>query len=175
MTRIHLIVARARNGVIGRHGALPWHLPEDLAHFKRTTMGHAVIMGRKTWESIGRPLPGRRNIVVTRNARWQAPGAETATSLQQALQMCTVPSHGADRDVFIIGGAQLYAQALQQHVDSIFLTEIDADFEGDAHFAALDPQRWRERSRQHFAPGGGRAFAFDFVRYEAVGELSQIR
>jgi len=169
-----LIVARARNGVIGRHGTLPWHLPEDLAHFKRTTMGHTVIMGRKTWDSISRPLPGRRNIVITRDPRWLAPGAETATSLEQALQRCAAPSGQAERDVFIIGGAQLYAQALQQHVDSIFLTEIDADFEGDALFPPLDPARWRERSRQHFAAGAGHAFAFDFVRYEAVDQRSQI-
>ncbi|HYA59047.1 MAG TPA: dihydrofolate reductase [Burkholderiaceae bacterium] len=170
MTRIHLIVARARNGVIGRHGTLPWHLPEDLAHFKRTTMGHTVIMGRKTWDSIGRPLPGRRNIVITRNPQWQAPGAETATSLEQALQKCASAAGESDRDVFIIGGAQLYAQALKQRVDSIFLTEIDADFEGDVHFPTLDPAHWRERSREHFAPGAGRAFGFDFVRYELVGE-----
>jgi len=169
VTRIHLIVARARNGVIGSHGALPWHLPEDLAQFKRTTMGHTVIMGRKTWDSIGRPLPGRRNIVITRNPRWLAPGAETATSLEQALEKCAAPPGEAECDVFIIGGAQLYAQALQQHVDSILLTEIDADFEGDAHFPPLDPARWRERSRQHFAPGAGRTFRFDIVCYEAVG------
>ena len=168
-----MIVARARNGVIGRHGTLPWHLPEDLAHFKRTTMGHTVIMGRKTWDSIGRPLPGRRNIVITRNPQWQAPGAETATSLEQAIQKCASAAGEADRDVFIIGGAQLYAQALKQHVDSIFLTEIDADFEGDTHFPTLDPKRWRERSREHFAPGAGRAFGFDFVRYELVGEQRQ--
>ena len=168
MARVHLIVARARNGVIGNNGALPWRLPEDLAHFKRITFGHAVIMGRKTWDSIGRPLPGRRNIVVTRNAHWQAPGAETATSLQEALRLCTPSPQEAARDVFIIGGAQLYAQALRQHVDTIFLTEIDADFDGDAHFPALDPARWRECSREHVAAAPGRSFGFDFVRYEAV-------
>lgn len=130
-------------------------------------------MGRKTWDSIGRPLPGRRNIVVTRNPRWQASGAETATSLEQALKKCAAAADEAERDVFIIGGAQLYAQALQRHVDSIFLTEIDADFEGDAHFPILDPARWRECSREHFAPAAGRGFGFDFVRYEAVGEQTQ--
>ena len=170
MTKIHLIVARARNGVIGRNGALPWRLPEDLEHFKRVTMGHTIIIGRKTWDSIGRPLPGRRNIVLTRDPNWQAAGAETARSLSEALRKCATGAR--ERDVFIIGGEQLYAQALQQHVDSIFLTEIDADFEGDARFPALDPARWRERSREHFAPAGDRPFGFDFVRYEAVATKS---
>ncbi len=136
-------------------------------------MGHTVIMGRKTWDSIGRPLPGRRNIVITRNPCWQAPGAESATSLDEALEKCSAAPNEAERDIFIIGGAQLYAQALQHHVDSIFLTEIDAEFEGDAHFPTLDPARWRERSREHFAPVAGRTFGFDFVRYEAVAEQSQ--
>lgn len=176
MPRIHLIVARARNGVIGNRGTLPWHLPEDLAHFKRTTMGHTVIMGRKTWDSIGRPLPGRRNIVVTRNPHWHAPGAQAAASLEQALSMCAAPlptpgaegAAAAETDVFIIGGAELYARALQGRVDTIFLTEIDADFEGDVRFPALDPRRWRERSRQHYAPDSRRPYGFDLVRYDAV-------
>jgi dihydrofolate reductase len=169
VTRLHLIVARARNGVIGDHGALPWRLPEDLAHFKRTTMGHAVVMGRKTWDSIGRALPGRRNIVVTRNPGWRAPGAEAAHSLEEALQRCHAPAAGsAGDDLFVIGGAELYAQALQHGVDSIYLTEIDADFPGDTWFPALDRARWREASREHFPPGPGRPFGFDFVRYDAV-------
>jgi len=177
VTRLHLIVARARNGVIGDRGALPWKLPEDLAHFKHTTMGHAVVMGRKTWESIGRALPGRRNIVVTRNAQWRAPGVEVASSLEDARRKCTAPQDAgagnapaAETDVFVIGGAELYAQALRQHVDTIFLTEIDADFQGDARFPALDPARWQERSREHFAPAGDRSFGFDFVHYEAIAQ-----
>ena len=165
--RIHLIVARARNGVIGKDGTLPWHVPEDLAHFKRVTLGHTLIMGRKTFDSIGRPLPGRRNIVVTRNRHWQAAGVETAASLHAALEKCATMPGGNGGEVFIIGGAQLYAQALQQHVDSVYVTEIDADFEGDARFPALDPARWCECSREHFAASGSRSFAFDFVRYEA--------
>jgi len=175
VTRLRLIVARARNGVIGNHGALPWRLPEDLAHFKRTTIGHCVVMGRRTWDSIGRPLPGRRNIVVTRNRLWHAPGAEAASSLEDALNKCAARAdsgHGGSQDgaqdIFVIGGAQLYAQALQRHVDTIFLTEIDADFEGDAVFPALDRARWREVSRQHFEPDRTRSFGFDFVRYDAV-------
>jgi len=180
VTRLHLIVARARNGVIGKRGTLPWKLPEDLAHFKRATMGHAIVMGRKTWDSIGRALPGRRNIVVTRNPTWRAPGAEVATSLEEALQKCAARqgAGGAnaspgESDVFVIGGAELYAQAMRWPIDTIFMTEIDADFEGDTLFPALDPARWRERSRQHFAPAGGRPFGFDFVHYEAIAPRDQ--
>lgn len=164
VARLHLIVARARNGVIGNRGAMPWHLPEDLAHFKRTTLGHAIIMGRKTWDSIGRPLPGRRNIVVTRNREWQAPGAEAAASLDAALALC------GDADVFVIGGSELYAQALLRPVASIHLTEIDADFAGDTHFAPLQAGRWLERSRQHLAASEQRPYAIDFVHYEAAAE-----
>jgi len=164
MARLHLIVARARNGVIGVRGAMPWHLPEDLAHFKRTTLGHCIVMGRKTWDSIGRALPGRRNIVVTRNPLWHAAGAETASSLDAALDMC------GTGDVFVIGGSELYAQALRRPVDSIHLTHIDADFAGDVMFPPLEPGRWRERSREHLAAGGQRPFAIDFVHYEAAAE-----
>ncbi len=162
MTRLHLIVARARNGVIGDRGAMPWHLPEDLAHFKRTTLGHCVIMGRRTWDSIGRPLPGRRNIVVTRNPQWHAPGAEAAPSLEAAVRQCAAP------DAFVIGGAELYAQALRGPVARIHVTEIDADFAGDTLFPPLEPGRWRERSRRHLTPAGERGFALDFVEYEAI-------
>jgi dihydrofolate reductase len=139
--RISLVVARARNGVIGRDGALPWKIPGELAHFKRVTLGHPIVMGRKTWESLGRPLPGRRNIVVTRNADYTAPGAEVVTSLPAALALC----QGA-AEVFVIGGAELYAQALPLATRAI-VTEIDADFDGDAHFPALDPQHWHETAR----------------------------
>jgi len=165
---LHLILARARNGVIGRGGALPWHLPEDLAHFKRTTLGHPVIMGRKTWDSIGRPLPGRRNIVVTRDPAWRAAGAEVAASLDGALARVEAEAPGLEGPVFVIGGAQLYAQALLGPVATIHLTEIDADFPGDTFFPALDPARWRERWREHHAPAGARRYAFDFVRYDAA-------
>jgi len=161
--RVHLVVAAARNGVIGADGALPWRLPEDLAFFKRTTLGHAIIMGRRTWDSIGRPLPGRRSIVVTRNAGWQGAGAERAGSLAEALALCA----GAG-DVYVIGGAQIYAEALRGRVDSIYLTRIDADFPGDARLPALEPGRWRETSREHHGPSGTRAFGFDFVHYEAA-------
>jgi dihydrofolate reductase len=133
MNTLALIAAVARNGAIGRGNALLWHLPEDLKHFKRTTMGCPVVMGRKTWDSIGRPLPGRRNVVVTRNAAWAAEGAEAAPSLEDALgRVAEAPK------VFVIGGAQLYALALPT-VDELVLTEIDAEApDADAFFPAFD-------------------------------------
>jgi dihydrofolate reductase len=131
-----LIVARARNGVIGRAGALPWRLPEDLAFFKRTTMGHPILMGRKTWDSIGRPLPGRRSLVITRDPALRLAGAETFTSLAAALQACA-----GEPEVFVIGGAEIYAQALEV-AQRAWITQIDADVDGDAAFPALDPSRW---------------------------------
>ena len=163
MTLLTLIVARARNGVIGRDNTLPWRLPEDLAHFKRTTMGAPVIMGRKTWESIGRPLPGRRNIVVSRNAQLRLDGAETSSSLEDALRLCV----GVEQ-VFLIGGAQLYAEALPS-ADRLIVTEIDADIAGDARFPAIDPQRWiaTERERHHSEANG---FDYAFVTYERAPE-----
>lgn len=158
-SRLTLIVARARNGVIGRDGTLPWRLPEDLAFFKRTTMGRPIVMGRRTWESIGRPLPGRRNIVVSRQAGFAATGAEVAASLDAALRLCA-----GSEDVFVIGGAQLYAEALPR-ADRLIVTEIDADFDGDTHWPAPDPARWREADREHLPPSGERRFALDFVTY----------
>jgi dihydrofolate reductase len=133
-----LIVARARNGAIGMDNAMPWHLPADLAHFKRTTMGRPVIMGRRTWESIGRALPGRRNIVVSRTPGFTAPGAEVVGSLEAAWRAV----EKAD-EAFVIGGAQLYAEAMAQ-ADRIYLTEVAADVEGDTFFPPLDATQWRE-------------------------------
>ena len=134
--RITLIVARARNGVIGRAGALPWRLPEDLAFFKRTTMGHPILMGRRTWDSIGRPLPGRRSLVITRNPALRLVGAETFTGLPAALLACA-----GEPEVFVIGGAEIYAQALDL-ARRAWVTEIDVDVAGDATFPALDPIQW---------------------------------
>jgi len=157
--RVTLIVARARNGVIGASGGLPWRLPEDLAFFKRTTMGHPIVMGRKTWESIGRPLPGRRSIVVTRDRNFVAAGAEVVHSLDEAIQRC------ADtEEIFVIGGAQLYAEAMPR-ADRLLLTEIHADFEGDTHLPAPSPGLWRETNREPHPPTGSREFGFDFVDY----------
>ncbi len=129
--RLHLIFARASNGVIGRDGRLPWHLPEDLAHFKRTTLGCPVIMGRKTWDSLPlkfRPLPGRANIVITRQAGWQAPGAVRAGSVAEAV---AAGAGAGAADAWVIGGAEIYAQALPL-ADTAVVTEIDSPFAGDA-------------------------------------------
>lgn len=168
MSRVVLIAARARNGVIGNRSALPWHLPEDLAHFKRSTLGHCIIMGRRTWDTLGRPLPGRRNIVITRNDRWHAPGAERAADLDDALKHCP-----PEQVAFLIGGGEIYAEALARgRVDTILLTEIDAEFEGDTRFPPLDPACWRETRREHFPPQGDRHFGFDFVTYEAIAATS---
>jgi dihydrofolate reductase len=155
-TRLHLIYARAANGVIGRDNALPWHLPEDLAHFKRTTLGCPVIMGRKTWESLPprfRPLPGRTNTVVTRDTAWQAQGAMVAHSLEAALSLCP-----ADSDAWVIGGAQVYAQALPL-ASSVVVTEIARDFDGDAFAPTLGPE-WQETAREEHLSASGLPFAF---------------
>ena len=160
MKRLHLIFARAANGVIGKDGGLPWHLPEDLAHFKRTTTGQPVIMGRKTWDSLPprfRPLPGRTNIVVTRQPDWQAQGAVRAASLEGALQLCP-----AGADAWVIGGAEIYREALPMAHTAV-VTEIDADFEGDAHAPQFGPQ-WRETRREPHTAANG--LAFSFVTYE---------
>ena len=157
--QLNLIFAKARNGVIGKDGALPWHLPEDLAHFKRTTLGCPVIMGRKTWDSLPvrfRPLPGRLNVVVTRQADWSTPGAQRAASLPAALEQCA-----ASEQVWVIGGAQIYSQSLDLATLAV-VTEIDADFEGDAHAPQFNAQ-WHETSREsHTAVNG---LNFSFVTY----------
>jgi dihydrofolate reductase len=138
--RVTLIVARARNGAIGQSNRLPWRLPEDLQHFKATTLGHPILMGRRTFDSIGRPLPGRRNLILSRDPHWHHPGCERVGSLAEALQRCQ-----ADDTLFVAGGDQVYRQALAQ-ADRILLTEIDLDVPGaDAWFASPDPTLWQCR------------------------------
>lgn len=157
--RITVIAAVARNGVIGRDGRIPWHIPGDLPRFKRITMGHPVVMGRRTWESLGRPLPGRRNLVISRTPGYAAAGAEVVRSLAEALAACA----GAP-EVFVIGGTEVYREALAV-ADRLLLTEIDADFEGDAHFPPFDRAAWRETAREaHLA--GDCPFAYAYVTYE---------
>lgn len=141
---LHLIYARSRNNVIGVNGELPWHLPEDLAHFKRTTLGQAVIMGRVTWQSIPgkyRPLPGRSNVVVSRQPDFSALGAQVVNSLQAALAL-----FHPQETVWLIGGAQLYAQAMPL-AQQLVVTEIDADYQGDAFAPAINPAEWTETQR----------------------------
>jgi dihydrofolate reductase len=146
--RISLIAAMAENGVIGRDGQLPWHLAADLKRFKRLTMNHTLIMGRKTWESIGRPLPGRRMIVITRQVNFPAEGATVAASLEEAI---TLARQTSDDEAFVIGGAEIYRLALPI-ADRMYLTQVQAQVEGDATFPEFDAGRWRlVESEQHSA------------------------
>ena len=156
MPSISLIYARAANNVIGKDNAMPWHLPEDMAHFKRLTQGHPVIMGRKTWDSLPprfRPLLGRTNLVVTRQADWQAAGAQTAPSLTAALRLC-----GPADEVWVIGGAQIYAQA-EPLADRIEVTEIAHNFDGDTFAPPLGPQ-WMTVTREDHLSSTGLNFSF---------------
>jgi dihydrofolate reductase len=154
-----LIAAVARNGVIGRKNTLPWRLKADLAHFKRTTLGCPVLMGRKTWESLGRALPGRMNIVISRNADYKAEGATVVPSLDAALRAA-----GGAEKVFLIGGAQLYAQSIAA-ADRLILTEVQASIDGDAWFPDVDPTRFREVSRSHLPADADNEYPMDFVEY----------
>jgi len=157
-TEIVLVAAVARNGVIGRDNGLPWRLKADLAHFKRTTMGHPIVMGRKTWESLGRPLPGRRNIVVTRNADYRAEGAEVFTDIDTALAAAGTGT------VCIIGGAELYRQVLDR-ADRLVLTEVAADVEGDAHFPEFDRDTFVEVAREAHPADADNEHDYAFVEY----------
>ena len=151
---LSLIAAVARNGAIGHKNELLVRLPEDLQRFKRITMGCPIVMGRKTWDSIGRPLPGRRNIVVTRNAQWRAEGAEPAPSLQAALELA-----GASPKVYVIGGAELYAAAIAR-ADELVLTELDDDFEADAWFPAWDRTTYDASAPENHMNANGLAYRF---------------
>ena len=146
--KISLIVAVSRNGVIGLNNQLPWHLPEDLKYFKSVTMGKPLIMGRKTYESIGRPLPGRTNIVITRDSSWNADGVEVARTLQQAMTLGRLACARAEADeIMVIGGEQIYRLTLPG-ADRLYFTEVQADVEGDAYFPAIDPDQWHQISEQ---------------------------
>lgn len=153
-----LIVAYAANRVIGRDNTLPWRLPGDLAHFKRSTLGHPVIMGRNTWESLGRPLPGRLNIVISRNSCYEAAGASVHPSLEAALAACA-----AEASPYIIGGAQIYQLALPL-ARRIVATEVHASIEGDAYFPLLPANEWKETSRSERQTENG--YEYYFVVYE---------
>ena len=165
--KVSLVAAVARGGVIGLAGGLPWRIPEDAQRFRTLTMGHAVVMGRRTWDSLPdrfRPLPGRRNVVVTRNRAWLADGAELAGSLDDALSLLD----GAPQ-VFVIGGGELYAEALPL-ADELLLTEIDADLEGDTYFPLWERAMFEETSREDHVSESGVPFAF--VSYQRRGRAS---
>ena len=159
--RITLVVARADNGVIGRNGKLPWHLPADLKHFKRLTMGTPMVMGRKTFESLPGLLPGRRHIVLTRDRSWSAPGTETAATVEEAIRLAD-----AER-ISVVGGAEIF-ELFAPKATAIELTEVHFDADGDTVMPAPDPARWREVSRERHEVEDGRP-ALSFVRLERHG------
>lgn len=147
---LSLICAMAENRVIGRNNSLPWHLSEDLKYFKRTTMGHCIIMGRKTWESIGRPLPGRSSIVVSRDENYQAEGAQVVNSLEAAIRKAeSIAFLDGTEEAFIIGGAGLYAAALP-HAQRFHLTRVHAEVAGDTYLMEFDEDEWQEIQRDEF-------------------------
>lgn len=153
-----LVAAMAHNRAIGLRGGMPWHLPAELAHFKVTTMGRSLVMGRKTWESIGRPLPGRQNIVITSDTGFKAPGCDVAHSLEEAIKLAT------SEEVMIIGGGTLYQQAMPL-ADRMVLTHIDSEAEADTWFPAWDENDWVPVTREHFAADHANGLAYDIVEY----------
>ncbi|MBQ5618261.1 MAG: dihydrofolate reductase [Alistipes sp.] len=160
---LSIIVAVAKNGVIGDKNALLWHISEDMRFFRRTTSGHPVIMGRKTYESLGRPLPNRQNVVISRTTQ-EIEGCTVVGSLEQAIALFP-----AEEEVFIIGGAQIYALALEV-ADRFYLTRVEHDYEGDTSFPAWDESKWRLLSREEFELGEKYPYPFAFELYERIKE-----
>lgn len=159
---LSLVVAMSTNRIIGRNNRLPWHLPADLRYFKRITLGKPIVMGRKTHESIGRPLPGRSNIVLTRNPTYMAPGCLVAHSLPEALAAAE-PAE----EIMLIGGASLFEQTLPR-ADRIYLTEVAAEAQGDAKFPPIDRQRWREVWREDHPADDKNPYAYSFILLESI-------
>lgn len=166
--KLSVIVAMAENGVIGRGGELPWHLSADLRRFKRLTMGHAILMGRKTWESIGRPLPGRTSIVISRQADYQTGDPKTlvSTNLDDALRIASRADCEQDQ-LFLIGGGAIYEMALPR-ADRLYLTRVHASLEGDVSFPAVDWQEWQLKEQSHHAADPLNDFSYTFEMYERV-------
>jgi len=160
--KITLIAAMGRNREIGLDGHMPWHLPAELQHFKQTTMGKAMLMGRKTWQAIGRPLPGRQNIVITRNPDFQAEDADVCTSLAAAVDISQSP------EIMVIGGGQLYALALPL-AQRMVLTLVDIEPEADTWFPAWHDQQWRQTEEKYFQADGENGIAYRIVELERVG------
>jgi len=157
---LSIVVAIAENNAIGKDNQLLWHLPADLKHFKDITSGHTIIMGRKTYDSIGRPLPNRRNIVITRNTELNLPGTEVTNSLDKALKLCAT-----EQEVFIIGGAELYKHALEE-TDRIYLTRVHQAFEADTFFPEIVPGTWNETSIENHQPDEKNGLAYTFSTLE---------
>jgi dihydrofolate reductase len=163
---ITLIAAVARNGIIGRDGRMPWRLPTDLARFKRLTLGHTVLMGRKTWESVHRPLVGRRNVVLTRDRSFSAPGCEVVHSIDEGRAMAG--QQGPGGELFVIGGAAVYT-AFMPFADRLLITHVDADVDGDTAFPRIDPARWRLVNETAGTVDAANALPHRFVEYERIG------
>ena len=159
---VSIIAAVSENGVIGRGGRLPWHLADDLRRFKRLTMGHSIVMGRKTWESIGRPLAGRRMLVISRQADYRADGVKVAASLDRALEIAVA---AGDDEVFVIGGAEVYRLAMPR-ADRLYLTRVDTEIDGDTHFPQVDWSQWRLAESERHAASDRNDHAFTFECYE---------
>ena len=169
MMKVSLIVAMAQNGVIGRNNKLPWHLPEDLRYFKQTTMGKPIIMGRKTYDSIGRPLPGRTNIVVSRQTDLSYPeGVRLVSSVEEAITLaesiCLID--GSD-EVMVIGGEQIYALAVES-ADRLYLTRVHADVDGDAYFSCYNPEQWQETASELHKASENNPYDYSFCVLERV-------
>ena len=168
MTSIAMIVACSENGVIGKDNALPWRLPEDLKYFKRTTLGKPVVMGRLTYESIGRPLPGRPNIVVTRQPTWSEPGVDKAESIKKALEIAqSYVDKSAAEEAMIIGGAQIYRESVAL-CNRIYLTRVHAEIDGDAFFPELKMKEWKEVSRERYAASEDQKYDYSFVVLDRI-------
>ncbi len=169
VAKLSVIVAAAENGVIGRNNALPWHLPEDLRYFKRVTMGKPIVMGRKTFESIGRALPGRTNIVITRGQTCQADGVRTVATLDEALRVAReVATRDGVEELLVIGGAQIYQSALPR-AQRLYLTEVHARVEGDVRLPEIDWAQWREVGRKRYRAEGANPYDYSFVVFERCG------
>ena len=160
--KISIVVAMAANGVIGQDNELPWHLPADLKHFKQTTMGKPILMGRKTWESIGRPLPGRTNIVITRDRTYTAAGGIVVNSIEAAITAA-----GEQDEVMVIGGAELYRQVLP-YTDTIYLTRIHERFDGDTRFPEISDTEWQQLERVDHEADEKNPHDFSFIRLERM-------
>ena len=170
--RLALMVAKSANNVIGRNNKLPWYLPNDLKYFKAVTMGKPIIMGRKTWESLGKPLPGRTNIVITRQSEYVAEGAKVVPDLQAALDMAeNIALIEGQDEVVVIGGGEIYALALPR-ADRLYVTEVHAEIDGDAWFPEFDASEWQEAGREDFSASGPNPYDYSFVLLSRIEDTT---
>jgi dihydrofolate reductase len=165
--KVALIVAMAENRVIGINNKLPWYLPEDLKYFKRVTMGKPIVMGRKTYDSIGRPLPGRTNIVITRNPDWAVPeGVRRVSSIEEAISLAeSIAIIDGSEELMVIGGAQIYAAAFDL-ADTLYLTKVHSDVEGDAYFEGFEANEWQLLNHEHFKASANNPYDYSFCVYD---------